>query len=89
MESEGKREASEERTRAGKRHRKIRARLALLARFALAFQKKTTLVMLAKKSLGKLKATLLKKNLKKKLLVIEVQSSCRSITKITYFFIYN
>ena len=46
-----------------------------------------------KKSLGKLKATLLKKkkkkNLKKKLLVIEVKSSCHCITKITYFFIFN
>ena len=56
----------------------------------LASQKKTTLVMQDKKSLGKLKATLLKKkNLKKKLLVIEVKSSCHFITKITYFFIYN
>ena len=36
----------------------------------LASQKKRTLVMLAKKSLGKLKATLLIKNLKKKLLVM-------------------
>ena len=56
----------------------------------LAFQKKTTLVMQDKESLGKLKATLLKKkkkNLKKKLLVIEVKSSCHCITKITYFFI--
>ena len=43
-----------------------------------AFQKKTTLVMLDKKSSGKLKATLLKKkkNLRKKLLVIDVQRSC-------------
>ena len=48
-------------TRDEKRSRKIRACLALLARFALAFQKKTTLVMQDKKSLGKLKATMLKK----------------------------
>ena len=48
-------------TRDEKRSRKIRACLALLARFALAFQKKTTLVMQDKKSLGKLEATLLKK----------------------------
>ena len=36
----------------------------------LAFQKETTLVMLAKKSLGKLKATLLKKNLRKSCLLL-------------------